>query len=427
MPQLGETVTEGTILRWLVKVGDEVKEDDPILEISTDKVDTEVPSPFNGTVSNLLVEEGETVEVGASLLELDGDKANTNDTPPKKEPKDEPKEETNKENVQDQSPKVDEAQNHNISKTPNEKQNLQLSPVVRKLAAEHNIDIEKVQGTGKDGRIKRQDIEKIISSGKGVISTEKIDDQPPQEKEKEMLTKESSNNISRLRKRIAENMVMSKQTSAHVMTSIEVDFENIEIVRAKHKAKFKEENGFSLTYLPFISLATVSALREYSVVNSSFDLENGIHEIHNHINLGIAVDLNQEGLLVGTLQEADSFNLKGIARKISENSKLLRDGKYGLDDVSGSTFTISNNGSFNSFLTSPIINQPNVAILSTESVKKKPVVVQAQDGSDSIAIRHTGILSITWDHRVFDGSVALLFLNFIKERLENADWSQELD
>ena len=423
MPQLGETVTEGTILRWLVKVGDEVKEDDPILEISTDKVDTEVPSPFNGTVSNLLVEEGETVEVGASLLELDGDKTNTNDTPPKEEPK----EETNEENVQDPSPKVEEAQNHNILKTPKGKQNLKLSPVVRKLAAEHNIDIEKVQGTGKDGRIKRQDIEKIISSGQGVISKEKIAEQPPQEKEKEMLTKETSKNISRLRKRIAENMVMSKQTSAHVMTSIEVDFENIEIVRAKHKAKFKEENGFSLTYLPFISLATVSALREYSVVNSSFDLENGIHEIHNHINLGIAVDLNQEGLLVGTLQEADSFNLKGIARKISETSKLLRDGKYGLDDVSGSTFTISNNGSFNSFLTSPIINQPNVAILSTESVKKRPVVVQAQDGSDSIAIRHTGILSITWDHRVFDGSVALLFLNFIKERLENADWSQELD
>jgi len=419
MPQLGETVTEGTILRWLVKVGDEVKEDDPILEISTDKVDTEVPSPFNGTVSSLLVEEGETVEVGASLLELDGDKTKTNDTPPKEEPK--------KDNIQDPNPDVDEVQNPNIVKTPKEKQNLKLSPVVRKLAVEHNIDLEKVQGTGKNGRIKRQDIEKIISSGQGVISTEKIAEQLPQEKEKETLTKESSNNISRLRKRIAENMVMSKQTSAHVMTSIEVDFENIEIVRAKHKAKFKKENGFSLTYLPFISLATISALREYSVVNSSFDLENGIHEIHNHINLGIAVDLNQEGLLVGTLQEADSFNLKGIARKISETSKLLRDGKYGLDDVSGSTFTISNNGSFNSFLTSPIINQPNVAILSTESVKKRPVVVQAQDGSDSIAIRHTGILSITWDHRVFDGSVALLFLNFIKERLENTDWSQELD
>ena len=227
MPQLGETVTEGTILRWLVNVGDEVKEDDPILEISTDKVDTEVPSPFNGTVSNLLVEEGETVEVGASLLELDGDKTNTNGTPPKEEPK----EETNEEKVKDSSPKVDEEKNHNISKTPKDKQNLKLSPVVRKLAFEHNIDIEKVQGTGKDGRIRRQDIEKIISSGQGMISTEKIAEQPT--KEKEILTKESSNNISRLRKRIAENMIMSKQTSAHVMTSIEVDFENIEILNQK--------------------------------------------------------------------------------------------------------------------------------------------------------------------------------------------------
>ena len=423
MPQLGETVTEGTILRWLVQVGDEVKEDDPILEISTDKVDTEVPSPFNGTVTSLLVEEGETVEVGVSLLELNGGKPETEEISSR-----EAQEEDNKkENVQELTHKVDEEQNINITKISNKDQNLKLSPVVRKLASENNINLEKVIGSGKDGRITRQDIEKIISSDQKDVSTENISDKPLKEIKQEVVPEESSNNISRLRKRIAENMIMSKQTSAHVMTSVEIDFENIEIVRSKHKAKFKEENGFALTYLPFISIATISALREYSVVNSSFDLENGIHEIHNHINLGIAVDLNQEGLLVGNLQEADSFNLKGIARKISETSKLLRSGKYGLNDVSGTTFTISNNGSFNSFLTSPIINQPNVAILSTESVKKRPVVVQAQDGSDSIAIRHTGILSITWDHRVFDGSVALLFLNFIKDRLESTDWSQELD
>ena len=423
MPQLGETVTEGTILRWLVQVGDEVKEDDPILEISTDKVDTEVPSPFNGTVTSLLVEEGETVEVGVSLLELNGGKPETEEISSR-----EAQEEDNKkENVQELTPKVDEEQNINITKISNKDQNLKLSPVVRKLASENNINLENVTGSGKDGRITRQDIEKIISSDQKDVSTENISDKPLKEIKQEVVPEESSNNISRLRKRIAENMIMSKQTSAHVMTSVEIDFENIEIVRSKHKAKFKEENGFALTYLPFISIATISALREYSVVNSSFDLENGIHEIHNHINLGIAVDLNQEGLLVGNLQKADSFNLKGIARKISETSKLLRSGKYGLNDVSGTTFTISNNGSFNSFLTSPIINQPNVAILSTESVKKRPVVIQAQDGSDSIAIRHTGILSITWDHRVFDGSVALLFLNFIKDRLESTDWSQELD
>jgi len=229
-----------------------------------------------------------------------------------------------------------------------------------------------------------------------------------------------------LRKRIAQNMVLSKQISAHVMTSVEVDYESLEISRSKFKSKFKEDNGFSLTYLPFISLATISALKEFPTVNSSFDLDAGTHTLHKHINLGIAVDLNQEGLLVGTIKDADSYNLKGVAKKISETSTLLRSGKFGLEDVSGSTFTISNNGSFNSFITSPIINQPNVAILSTESVKKRAVVITNSDGSDSIAIRHTGVLSLTWDHRVFDGSIALLFLNFIKDKLELTDWTQEL-
>ena len=414
MPQLGETVTEGTILRWLVKVGDEVKEDDPILEISTDKVDTEVPSPFNGTVTSLLVEEGETVEVGASLLELDGSaKESSNDKSETVEEVQETVEEIIKEDV---LPKTDNVRNT---------KNLKLSPVVRRLASENNIDLNNVVGTGQNGRIKREDIENYISSGNQGSTTSTISEDSIKKETTQSADKNKS--ISRLRKRIAENMVLSKQTSAHVMTSIEVDYENVETIRSKQKVKFKEENGFSLTYLPFISLATISALREFPSVNSSFDIEKGIHDIHSHVNLGIAVDLNQEGLLVGTIAEADSFNLKGLARKISETSRLLRDGKYGLEDVTGSTFTISNNGSFNSFITSPIINQPNVAILSTESVKKRPVVIQSQDGTDSIAIRHTGVLSLTWDHRVFDGSIALLFLNHIKDKLENPDWSQGLD
>ena len=420
MPQLGETVTEGTILRWLVKVGDEVKEDDPILEISTDKVDTEVPSPFNGKVTSLLVEEGETVEVGSSLLELDGDEQEPDDT-----------EEQTGEVFEDVSAETEEIP---ISKTeevkleedyaPNDK-NFKLSPVVRRLAAENNIDLNNVVGTGENGRIKRQDIENLITSENINSKTSSTPDTP--KKNETSKPKDKDKSISRLRKRIAENMVLSKQTSAHVMTSVEVDYENVEIFRSKLKTKFKEENGFSLTYLPFISLATIYALSEFPTVNSSFDLENGTHDIHSHINLGVAVDLNQEGLLVGTIPEADSLNLKGLARKISETSKKLREGKFGLEEVTGSTFTISNNGSFNSFMTAPIINQPNVAILSTESVKKRPVVIQSQDGTDSIAIRHTGILSLTWDHRVFDGSIALLFLNYIKDKLENSDWLQGLE
>ena len=419
MPQLGETVTEGTILRWLVQVGDEVKEDDPILEISTDKVDTEVPSPFTGQVTSLLVEEGETVEVGASLLELDGDSDSSSVS-----------EEVSNEAETVNEPVVEVVEVEEIVEVESspvaKSTNLKLSPVVRKLASENNVDLEQVTGTGSGGRITRKDIESFITSGSKTVQKPK--EVPSQQKEKQAQpANTSSGEISRLRRRIAENMVMSKQTSAHVMTSVEVDYENVEILRSKHKKSFKEENGFSLTYLPFISLATIYALREYPVVNSSFDLDKNIHSFHSNINLGIAVDLNQEGLLVGTLREADSFSLKGLARKISDTSSKLREGSYDLDDVSGSTFTISNNGSFNSFLTSPIINQPNVAILSTESVKKRPVVIEAQDGTDSIAIRHTGMLSLTWDHRAFDGSVALLFLNSIREKLENSDWSQELN
>ncbi len=420
MPQLGETVTEGTILRWLVQVGDEVKEDDPILEISTDKVDTEVPSPFTGQVTSLLVEEGETVEVGASLLELDGESSSN---PVSKETSNEV--ETFSEPVEEvvaAEEEVKEVETSPVAKSTN----LKLSPVVRKLASENNIDLQQVSGSGSGGRITRKDIESVINSGSETVQKPK--EVSGQQKEKKaQADKPSSGEISRLRKRIAENMIMSKQTSAHVMTSVEVDYENVEILRSKNKKSFKEENGFSLTYLPFISLATIYALREYPVVNSSFDLDKGIHNFHSNINLGIAVDLNQEGLLVGTLREADSFSLKGLARKIFDTSAKLRKGSYDLDDVSSSTFTISNNGSFNSFLTSPIINQPNVAILSTESVKKRPVVIEAQDGTDSIAIRHTGMLSLTWDHRAFDGSVALLFLNSIREKLENSDWSQELN
>ena len=418
MPQLGETVTEGTILRWLVQVGDEVKEDDPILEISTDKVDTEVPSPFTGQVISLLVKEGETVEVGASLLELDG--ASTGSIVSEKTSDE-------VETVHEPVKEVVEVEVEEVKSTPVVKStNLKLSPVVRKLASENNVDLEQVTGTGSGGRITRKDIESFINSESQTV--QKPTKVPSHQKEKQVQpAKPSSDEISRLRRRIAENMVMSKQTSAHVMTSVEVDYENVEILRSKHKKSFKEENGFSLTFLPFISLATIYALREYPVVNSSFNLDKDIHSFHSNINLGIAVDLNQDGLLVGTLREADSFSLKGLARKISDTSAKLRDGSYDLDDVSGSTFTISNNGSFNSFLTSPIINQPNVAILSTESVRKRPVVIEAQDGTDSIAIRHTGMLSLTWDHRAFDGSVALLFLNSIREKLENSDWSQELN
>ncbi len=411
MPQLGETVTEGTVLTWLVKAGDVVNEDDPILEISTDKVDTEVPSPFSGTVTALLVKEGETVAVGANLLELDGDSESSVEEAKEIE---EPHKEEKREVIEKDT--IQEVEDVSIKNESGKK----LSPVVRKLLSENNINPDSLNGTGKGGRITREDVQTYLDSGQ----TKKVENPVTEEVKSE--NKSSGESIPRLRKKIAENMVQSKKTSAHVMTTIEIDYEKIAIIRSKIKEAFKKEEGFSLTYLPFIANATVEALKEYPVVNSSFNLEEDQHVLHSNIDLGIAVDINQEGLLVGTIRNSDSYNVKALAKEISSLSKKLREKNFSLEDVSGSTFTISNNGSFNSFLTSPIINQPNVALLSTESVKKKPVVVESEDNPDSIEIRHSGILSLTWDHRVFDGSTALLFLNSIKDRLESHDWLEEL-
>ena len=358
-----------------------------------------------------MVEEGETVEVGTPLLELEGDKKEENPSTNKKE-----KEESKKE--------VHESLQEDVDTYIRNDKNQKLSPVVRKLAQKHNIEVSDLTGTGNRGRITRKDIEAHINSSEPIVDEKQI--QSEEKVAQETFISKNVQPITRLRKKMAENMILSKQTSAHVMTSVEVDFEVIEQLRIENKETFKSTEGFSLTYLPFISRATIESLKEFPVVNSSFNLEKEKFTIHEEINLGIAVDLNQEGLLVGTIRSADSYNLIEIARKTLEISKLLRGGEYQLEDVIGSSFTISNNGSFNSYLTSPIINQPNVAILSAESVKKRAVVIEGPDGSDSISIRHIGLLSLTWDHRVFDGSTALLFLNAIKDKLEKTNWKQEL-
>jgi 2-oxoglutarate dehydrogenase E2 component (dihydrolipoamide succinyltransferase) len=232
--------------------------------------------------------------------------------------------------------------------------------------------------------------------------------------------------MPRLRRVIAENMVNAKRTAAHVWTAVEVDFESVERVRRLHKAAWKQREGYSLTYMPFIARATIDALGAYPVVNSSFDLENGTQTFHSSVGLGIAVDLNEGGLVVMNMPGADGLALTGLARGIRAVADKARTGKMELDDLSGSTFTITNPGPFGSFMSAPIINVPNVAILSTDTVAKRPTVVTLPDGSDAIAIRHIGYLGLTWDHRVFDGSTAVLFLRRIKENLETWDWDQEL-
>jgi 2-oxoglutarate dehydrogenase E2 component (dihydrolipoamide succinyltransferase) len=480
MPQLGETVTEGTILRWAKQVGDTISEDEVLVEISTDKVDTEVPSPVGGTILDILVEEGSTVEVGTELVVI-GEPGEAPATQSEPEPEAAPEPEAEEMSAEvavdlhpasetpagadsgfeaggDQTEPTDEEVDSFFTEpSAADKEPRLLSPVVRKLIREHDVDISQVEGTGQGGRITRRDVEAHISGAPApsepapepvtptapqpvaAARPEPAQAEPTPEPEEEPAAPATKPTpapaaasgaetveLDRLRVRIAENNVKAKRTAAHVWTSIEVDFERVERVRQAHKAEFKEEEGFSLTYLPFISRATIDALKAFPVVNSSFDLEEKTATFYKKIDLGIAIDLNQEGLVVARVRNADGLRMVGIAREISSLADRGRRGELGIDDLSGSTFTITNPGPFGSFMSAPIINVPNVAILSTDTVAKRPTVVTAADGQDVIAIRHIGYLGLSWDHRAFDGSTAVLFLRRIKENLETWDWEQEL-
>ncbi|OFW64629.1 MAG: hypothetical protein A2135_02175 [Actinobacteria bacterium RBG_16_67_15] len=365
-----------------------------------------------------------------------------------------------------------------------------LSPVVRRLASEHGVDLSQVAGTGTGGRITRRDLEAHVAAaaaapaavepartvlGRGIQDL--IVDRPaehvlftpaaeparpaaaavappvpvaaptPVAPARDVaapvaappvaaasakpaaappMAGDEVEDLSRLRVRIAENMIRAKQTAAHVWTSVEVDYELLEQVRQRHRESFKEREGFSLTYLPFITRAVVDALGAYPVVNSSLDLENKVRIMHGAVNLGLGVDLDEGGLVVMTMRGTDGLRMRGIAREVRRLAEKARSGKIEPDDLAGSTFTITNPGPYGSFMSAPIINVPNVAILSTETVTKRPVVVTDRNGNDAIAIHHIGYLGLSWDHRAFDGSTAVLFLNKIKQNLETWDWEQEL-
>jgi pyruvate dehydrogenase E2 component (dihydrolipoamide acetyltransferase) len=457
MPQLGETVTEGTILRWAKQVGDSVEEDETLVEISTDKVDTEIPSPAAGVIEEILVEEGETVAVGTAIAristdggapakeeaaekeeeegapELEGEAEPEPEEPAaEEEPKPEPP-------VAEEKPKRPEPAPRGEEEPSGNGQRRVLSPVVRRLAKEHDIELSQVEGSGRGGRITRKDVlafleghvkaprkEEVPAAAVAAPPKEEAPRKPAEPAEIPVLPGDDVRELERLRARVAENMIRSKQTAAHVWTSVEVDFERVERARRRHREAWKEKEGFSLTYLPFIARATIDALREFPVVNSSLYLEQRKAVFHQRINLGIGVDLDQKGLIVAVIKQADELGLVGLARGVRQLAEKARGGKLEPDDISGSTFTITNPGPFGSFMSAPIINVPNVAILSTDTVTKRPSVVAGPDGEDLIAIRHIGYLGLTWDHRAFDGSTAVLFLRRIKENLESWDWEQEL-
>lgn len=429
MPQLGETVTEGTILRWAKQVGDTITQGEVVLEISTDKVDTEIPSPVSGVMLEILVSEGETVEVGRDLCVV-GDRGGSlqeekSETQPAEPPPEAPPPDTEDEPP---APRVEQPRLPPMPAAASQPgRSRRLSPVVRRLVRRHGIDIDLIAGTGEGGRVTRRDVEAYLEGGVQPFAAAPASEPPldapapaaPPDGEERV-------DLSRLRVRIGENMIRSRQTAAHVWTSVEVDFERIAEVRTAHRARFRREEGFSLTYLPFVCRAVIDALRAHPVVNSSFYLEDRKAVYHSRIDLGIAVDLDQQGLVVVTIRDADNLRLVGLARRIRHLSTAARNRQLGPDQMTGSTFTITNPGPFDSFLSAPIINVPNVAILSTDTVAKRPVVVTTADGRDALAIRHIGYLGFSWDHRAFDGSTAVLFLQRIKNNLETWDWEQEL-
>jgi pyruvate dehydrogenase E2 component (dihydrolipoamide acetyltransferase) len=459
MPQLGETVTEGTITKWLKTVGDAIGRDEPLFEVSTDKVDSEVPSPAAGVLSEIRVQEGETVDVG-TVLAVVSDGAGVAQTPvpasaPEPAPAPLPTEAPAPAPVAAQPapapapaapPAPTPAAVPQVAEAPvaasdgngrGDAAGLVLSPVVRRLLDENAIDPSEVIGSGVGGRITRADVLSVIdgrrSGGAPATATPPRPSAPapaaspaPSSSAAAEPTAGTDEVIpfTNIRRRTAEHMVRSKATSPHTLVVLEADYEAVERVRRSHGPQFKSEEGFSLTYLPFVARATVEALHEWPNLNASVGDDSLI--VHHRVNLGIAVDLDHQGLIVPVVPRAEELTLRGIARRIHELADRARHKKLSADDISGGTFSLTNAGPFGTFLTSPIINQPQVAILSTDGVKRRPVVVPQSDGGEAIAIHSMGLLCLAWDHRAVDGAYAAAFVARIVELLATHDWAAEL-
>ena len=414
MPKLGESVTEGTIGTWFKAVGDDVAFDDPLFDVSTDKVDSEIPSPYDGTMLDILVNAGDTVPVGTVLARIGSAGAQVvgpagNGSRP----------------AAVESPRAVNAQTGAAPVSRDGAGGRLLSPLVRRLAAEHNIDVSSVAGTGVGGRIRREDITNAIAAGPTVAAAPAAATAPtaaaPRATKAATEARDEVVPLSRMRLILADTLKASQTLAASVWTSVEVDFDNIERVRTEYKARFKKETGASLSYLPFISRAVCDALRVFPTVNSSIDLESKTMTLHPYVNLGVAVDLDEQGLVVPVVKDADTLNIRGIASQIATKAAAARAKELSNKEMQGSTFTITNPGPFASYASSPIINQPNVAILCTDGVKRRPVAI-----GDAIAIHPMGIIGMVYDHRAFDGSTASKFLLHIRDSLEQRDWSAEL-
>ena len=440
MPQMGESIVEGTLTKWLKKVGDRVERDEPLFEISTDKVDTEIPSPASGVLTEILVQEGATVAINTVVARIAEEGAAPAAAParaaeapsaapaaaaptaaaPAPEPAPAPAP------VAEPAPASAPAAETGADIGP-------VSPLVRRLAREHNIDLRQVTGTGAGGRITKQDIENYLAARQAAVAPaakpapapasapaaapapQAPAAAPPLPRVEPAKVRVEPMSI--MRQKIAEHMIHSKHTSAHVTTVHRVDMTRIARLRERLKGEFQQRYGFSLTYLPFIVRATAEALRAFPIFNSSIEGTNILY--YNEINIGIAVALDN-GLIVPVIHNADENNIVGLQRAIVDLAARARSKQLKPQEVQGGTFSITNFGSFGSLFATPVINQPQVAILGVGAVEKMPVVVEG----DAIAIRHMAHLALTFDHRLIDGALADQFCQKVKSILEN--WSEDV-
>ncbi|MGH9155646.1 MAG: dihydrolipoamide acetyltransferase family protein [Acidimicrobiales bacterium] len=434
MPQLGETVTEGTIVRWAKQVGDQVAEDEILFEVSTDKVDSEVPSPAAGYLTEILVQEGETVDVGARLAVIGdtamgaGNGGPVADDPARTEPESEPASDTEPDAEPEPAPAGATAgPARPAARGPGKV----LSPVVRRLVTEHRLDPDQIEGSGTGGRVTRADVLAVIDARSdggppaapparpAAAAFEPAPSSPPPR-----VAGDQTVPFSNIRRRTAEHMRRSLDTSAHTLVVVEVDYDAIERVRLPERKRFKEAEGVSLSYLPFVARAVVDALADFPRLNASATDDALV--VHRVVNLGIAVDLSHEGLIVPVVRNAGDKRLAALAREVADLAGRARSKKLGADDISGGTFTITNPGGYGTLLTAPIINQPQVAILSTDGVRPKPVAVALPGGGYGLAVHPVGNLALSFDHRANDGAYASAFLARLREIIETRDWSQEL-
>jgi len=446
MPQLGETVTEGTITKWFKQVGEKIDADEPLFEVSTDKVDSEVPAPESGFVTEIVVQEGETVPVGARLAVISADAGGASAAPaaaaPAPAPAPAPEPPAAAAPAPAPAPPVPAAAPAPVAAPPAPAPapaaanggGAVTSPIVRRLIEEQGLDPAAIRGTGEGGRITRNDVLGAArSGGSAPASAAPPAAAPPAAAQAApaQTAPPAARGVGdeivpfdNIRRRTAEHMVRSLATSAHVYTSVRVDFERIERVRRAHQAQWTAEEGFALTYLPFITRAFCDVVHDYPHVNASVEGETLV--VHRDINLGIAIDLQFKGLIAPVIRSADGKRLRLIAREIRDLAARAKSKQLGPDEIVGGTFTITNMGPFGTTQTFAIINQPQVAIMATDGIRKEPVVVEGPDGDDAIAVHHVGFLSLTWDHRAFDGAYAASFLNALRVELETHDWEAEL-